>query len=67
MKTTEESTKSALLNAFGKSETKSIVDLCRIAGVTRGTFYFHYYKDADFRKEFFTKQKEHLTEKIATT
>lgn len=60
----KKSTKSELLKAFDKSERKQIVEVCRIVGVTPGTFYFHYYKDADFRREVMEKQREHLAKKI---
>ncbi len=53
-------TKSELLVAFDKSQTKTIVDVCRITGVTRGTFYFHFYKDEGFRKQILTKKAERL-------
>ncbi len=62
----ENNTKSALLNAFDKSEKKQTAEVCRIAGVSPSAFYFHYYKDADFRRQVLEKQLEHLTERIAT-
>ncbi len=58
-------TKSTLLNAFDKSESKSVADLCRIARVSRYAFYYHLNRDADFRRELITKQREHLTERLA--
>jgi hypothetical protein len=59
-------TKSELLKAFDQSETKQITDACRICGVALGTYYFHFYKDAEFRREVMEKQRAHLAEKIAT-
>ncbi len=60
------STKTELLNALDKSEKKQVSEACRIAGVALSTFYFHYYKDAEFRRQVLEKQRQHLTEKIAT-
>jgi AcrR family transcriptional regulator len=60
----KETTKDVLLNAFDKSEKKTIADVVRIAGVTPSTFYFHYYKDVEFRKNVMEKQREHLNAKI---
>ncbi len=61
----KENTKTALINAFDKSEKKKIAEVCRIVGITPSTFYFHYYKDADFRKKVLKKQQEYITEQIA--
>lgn len=61
----KENTKTTLINAFDKSEKKKIAEVCRIAGVAASTFYFHYYKDADFRKKVLKKQHEYITEQIA--
>ncbi len=60
MQKNKETTKTELLAAFDKSQKKSIVDACRIAGITRGTFYFHFYKDEGFRKQILTKKAERL-------
>jgi len=62
----KKSTKSAFIRAFNESESKAISDLCRIVGVSRFTFYYHFRKDADFRRQVLEKQRENLTEKIAT-
>jgi hypothetical protein len=59
-----DTTKTALLSAFDKSEKKKIYDVCRIAGSTPSTFYFHYYKDADFRRQVLGKRVEYLTATI---
>ncbi len=56
-----------LLNAFDESKKKQIAEVCRIAGVTPSAFYFHYYKDAAFRRRVLEKQRDHLAEKIAIT
>lgn len=61
----EESTKAKLIEAFNKSESMSVTETCRIANVTRGTYYFHFYKDADFRREMLTRQQHRMAEKIA--
>jgi hypothetical protein len=57
-------TKTALLNAFEKSETQTIGDVCRIAEITPSTYYFHQYKDSDFRRQVMQKRLEFLAEKI---
>ncbi len=61
----EKNKKSALLDAFDKSSTKKAAEACRIAGVALSTFYFHAYKDADFRRKILEKQREHLSDRIA--
>jgi TnpA family transposase len=57
-------TKAALLNAFDSSEKKKIAGVCRLAGTTPSTFYFHFYKDSDFRREVLKKRVEYLTATI---
>jgi ACT domain-containing protein len=57
--------KSALLDAFDLSKTKQITEACRIAGVAQSTFYFHFYKDAAFRRQVLEKQLQHLSERVA--
>jgi hypothetical protein len=57
-------TKQALLNAFEKSETQAIGDVCRIAKIAPSTYYFHTYKDSDFRRQVMQKRMEFLAEKI---
>jgi hypothetical protein len=61
----EEETKPALLKAFDQSERNSVAEVCRIAGVTPSAFYFHFYKDSEFRRQVFEKRRERLTEIIA--
>jgi AcrR family transcriptional regulator len=58
-------TKKELLAAFGQSGV--IAEACRIAGVTPSTFYFHYYKNAAFRREVLEKRAEQIAERIAET
>ena len=57
--------KQLIIEAFEKSESKSITDACRIAGIVRNTFYFHYRRDADFRRKVLEIQREKLNEKLA--
>lgn len=57
-------TKEKLLSAFSQSKTGVIADICKLAGVTVGTYYFHFYKDPKFRLEVFKKQRERLTAEI---
>lgn len=61
----ETPTKSLLIAAAEKSPDMSVAALCRQVGVTRSTFYFHYYKDTDFRKSFLMTKQEHFAKKIA--
>ena len=61
----DEPTKQALLKAFDQSETKSIAEVCRIVGVTPSAFYFHFYKDSDFRREVIKRRQERLADIIA--
>ncbi len=61
----EKNKKRALLEAFDKSETKKAADACRIAGVALSTFYWHQYKDANFRLKVLEKQRDHLSARIA--
>ncbi len=61
----EEKTKPRLLKAFDQS--KVIAEACRIAGVTPSAFWFHYYKDTEFRRQVLEKRREHLAKRIAMT
>ncbi len=61
----ETDTKKELLAAFNQS--KVIAEACRIAGVTPSAFYFHFYKDKDFRREVLEKRAEQLAERITET
>ncbi len=56
-------TKSALLDAFNLTENREIREACRAAGKSLSTFYFHYYKDADFRRAVLESKRDHLTER----
>jgi hypothetical protein len=58
-------TKSDLINAFDQSEKKQLTDVCRIAGVALSSYYFHLYKDADFRRQVIEKKMEILAAKLA--
>jgi hypothetical protein len=61
----EPNKKQALLDAFDKSETKKATEACKIAGVALSTFYFHTYRDSNFRRQVLEKQLEHLEGRIA--
>jgi AcrR family transcriptional regulator len=61
----ESHTKKELLAAFNQS--KVIAEACRVAGVTPSAFYFHFYKDKDFRREVLEKRAEQLAERITET
>jgi hypothetical protein len=54
-------TKSDLLKAFDQSEKQTIANACRIADVVPSTFYYHLYKDSDFRRQVLEKRLEYLT------
>jgi ACT domain-containing protein len=56
-------TKKLLLAAFEQS--KVIAEACRIVGVTPSTYYFHYYKNATFRRAVLEKRAVQLAERIA--
>jgi putative intracellular protease/amidase len=58
-------TKSDLLKAFDQSETKTIANACHIVGIVPSTFYYHIYKDADFRQQVLEKRGEFLAAKVA--
>jgi TnpA family transposase len=62
----EKNKKLALLEAFDKSETKQAAEACRIAGVAKSTFYFHHYKDPEFRRQVLEKQLKHLEGRIVS-
>ncbi len=57
--------KQALLEAFDLSKNKKVTEACRIAGVAKSTFYFHTYRDENFRQEVLKKQLKHLEGRIA--
>lgn len=65
MKKNTEPTKQSLIKAFDESRSKSVADVCRIAGVSRVIFYYHVKNDEKFRRQFLEKQREHLSERIA--
>jgi TnpA family transposase len=61
----ESNTKEELLAAF--SQSKGITEACQVAGFSRSVFYFHYYKDKEFRREVLERRAEQITERIAET
>ncbi len=61
----ESHTKKELSAAF--NQTKVIAEACRIAGVTPSAFYFHFYKDKDFRREVLERRAEQIAVRIAET
>ncbi len=60
----EKNKKEALLDAFDQSTTKRAAEACKIAGVALSTFYWHQYKDANFRLKVLEIQRDHLTARI---
>ncbi len=58
-------TKKLLLAAFERSRV--IAEACRIAGVSPSAYYFHFYKDATFRRAVLEKRAEQIAERIAET
>ncbi|MET0753724.1 MAG: hypothetical protein ABWZ66_10145 [Pyrinomonadaceae bacterium] len=57
--------KKLIIEAFEKSESKTVTDVCRIAGIVRNTFYFHCRRDAEFRRQVLEIQREKLNKKLA--
>lgn len=49
-----------LLKAFDESETKEISDVCRIAEVSRVTFYNYFNKVPTFRRDILGKRRKNL-------
>jgi len=62
----EKNKKKALLDAFDKSETKKASEAVKIAGVSLSLYYFHQYRDPLFRQAVLKKQRDYLTERIAS-
>jgi hypothetical protein len=62
----EKNKKQALLDAFDQSLSKRAAEACKIAGVSLSVFYFHRYKDADFYRRVLEKQRDHLSNRIAS-
>jgi AcrR family transcriptional regulator len=60
-------TKKKLLDAFDESRSKTIAEACLIAGVAVPTFYFHFYKDTDFKRQILERRREKLTREIEAT
>jgi hypothetical protein len=58
-------TKKELLAAFDRSKVVAVA--CRIVGVSPSAYYFHFYKDRDFRREVLEKRAKTLAERIAET
>ena len=61
----EKNKKPALLDAFDQSQTKKAPEACKIAGVSLSVYYFHFYKDENFRRQILEKKLKHLSERIA--
>ncbi|MCA1623162.1 MAG: hypothetical protein LC768_06785 [Acidobacteria bacterium] len=57
--------KRALLEAFDKSETKTVLSICRAVKIQPTTYYYHFNKDADFKRQIIEKRREHLAGQIA--
>jgi hypothetical protein len=61
----EKNKKEALLAAFDQSTTKKASDACKIAGASLSVYYFHIYRDPEFRQKVLEKQRDHLSDMIA--
>jgi hypothetical protein len=61
----EKNKKRALLEAFDQSTTKKAPEACKIAGASLSVFYFHLYRDPEFRRQVLKKQRDHLSARIA--
>ncbi|HXH69796.1 MAG TPA: hypothetical protein VNI60_05550 [Pyrinomonadaceae bacterium] len=65
--TAEKSVKMALLDALDKSKTKSVLSICRAVNIQPTTYYYHFNKDANFKRQIIEKQCKHLAKQILTT
>jgi TnpA family transposase len=62
----EKNKKLALLAAFDQSETKKAPEACKLAEASLSVYYFHFYKDPNFRRQILEKQLKHLEGRIAS-
>lgn len=54
-----------MLSALDKSKNKTIQEVCDIADVSRGTFYYQFNRDPEFRREVLIQQREVLTQQLS--
>ncbi len=57
--------KQALLDAFDQSQTKKAPEACKIAEASLSVYYFHFYKDPNFRRQILEKQAQHILRSLA--
>lgn len=60
----ELSTKQKILTAFEKSESKNISEICRNLGITNNTYYFHFYRDLEFRRKVLEYRRTVINEQL---
>jgi hypothetical protein len=58
-------TKTEILEAFEKSEKKTIAAVCALVGITPSTFHYHQRGDVDFRRQILSNRVDYLAEKLA--
>jgi hypothetical protein len=58
-------TKTEILEAFEKSEKKTIAAVCQIVGITPSTFHYHAGRDSDFRRQILSNRLDYLAAKLA--
>jgi len=63
--TQETSIKNLLIDAFDKSESKSVLDICRIVDINPRTFYYHTAKDKKFKRQITQKRQTHLINQLS--
>jgi TnpA family transposase len=61
----EKNKKQALLAAFDQSETKKAPEACKLAEASLSVYYFHFYKDPNFRRQILEKQAQHTLRSLA--
>jgi hypothetical protein len=61
----EKNKKRALLEAFDQSTTKKAPEACQIAGASLSVFYFHLYRDPEFRRQVMEKQAKHILRSLS--
>lgn len=54
-----------ILTAFDQSKTKSITEICRLAGITRKTYYNQLAANTDLEVKILRKQREIIDRRIA--
>jgi hypothetical protein len=61
----EKNKKAALLEAFDLSTTKKASEACKLADASLSVYYFHFYKDLNFRRQILEKQAKHILRSLS--